>query len=63
MDGRTLWLALAVVLVIEGLLPFFSPAGWRSLFEQVLKMSNGQIRFFGLCSMAAGLVWMALLLG
>jgi len=63
LDGSTFWLALAVVLVIEGLLPFFSPAGWRSLFEQALKMSNGQIRFFGLCSMAAGLVWMALLLG
>jgi uncharacterized protein YjeT (DUF2065 family) len=63
LDGRTLWLALAVVLVIEGLLPFFLPAGWRSLFEQVLRLSNGQIRFFGLFSMAAGLVWMALLLG
>jgi uncharacterized protein YjeT (DUF2065 family) len=50
------------MLVIEGLFPFFSPSGWRSMFEQILRMSNGQIRFFGLCSMAAGLVWIAFLL-
>jgi uncharacterized protein YjeT (DUF2065 family) len=47
LDSGTLWLALACMLVIEGLLPFFSPGGWRRMFEQVLKMSNGQIRFFG----------------
>ncbi len=62
MDSGTLWLALALMLVLEGLLPFFSPRGWRGMFEQILKMSDGQIRFFGLCSMAAGLVWIAFLL-
>lgn len=61
MDGTTIWLALACVLVIEGLLPFLSPAGWRRMFEQVLKMSDGQIRFFGLCSMLAGLLSIMLL--
>ncbi len=50
------------MLVIEGLLPFFSPSAWRGMFEQILKMSDGQIRFFGLCSIAAGLVWVAFLL-
>lgn len=50
------------MLVIEGLLPFFSPGGWRRMFEQVLKMSNGQIRFFGLCSIIAGLAGIAFLL-
>jgi uncharacterized protein len=53
--------ALALVLVIEGLLPFFSPRGWRSVFEQVLKLSDGQIRFYGLASIAVGLVILALL--
>ncbi len=62
MDSDTLWMALACVLVLEGLFPFISPAGWRGMFEQILKMSNGQIRFFGLCSVAAGLIWIALLL-
>ncbi|NJM44151.1 MAG: DUF2065 domain-containing protein [Brachymonas sp.] len=48
--------ALGLVLVIEGLLPFFSPKGWRGVFEQVLKLSDGQIRFYGLASMLIGLV-------
>jgi uncharacterized protein len=59
-NGDTLWLALALVLVIEGLLPFISPKGWRSMFEQVLKLQDGQIRFFGLCSIGAGLLILAI---
>ena len=47
--------AFALMLVIEGLLPFISPPQWRSLFERALKMSDGQIRFIGLGSMLAGL--------
>jgi uncharacterized protein YjeT (DUF2065 family) len=56
LDGGTLWAALALVLVIEGLLPFLSPVRWRRMFEQVLQMTDGQIRFFGLGSMLLGLV-------
>ena len=54
------WLALALVLVIEGLFPFISPAGWRRMFQQILQLQDGQVRFFGLCSMIAGLalVWL-----
>jgi uncharacterized protein YjeT (DUF2065 family) len=48
--------ACALVLVIEGLLPFFSPSSWRRLFEQATRLSDGQIRFFGLSSMLVGLV-------
>ena len=63
MVGHGLWLALALLLVFEGLLPFVSPAGWRRMFEQLLTMSDGQIRFFGLCSVALGLsLWSALVL-
>jgi uncharacterized protein len=53
--------ALALVLIIEGLLPFFSPRGWRGVFEQVLKMSDGQIRFYGLASMLIGLMLLLIL--
>jgi len=60
MDGNTLWIALALLLVFEGLLPCISPAGWRRMFEQILALSNGQIRFFGLCSIVMGLVSLAL---
>ncbi len=52
----TLWAALALVLVIEGLLPFLSPHRWRQVFEQVLRLQDGQIRFFGLCSILIGLL-------
>lgn len=54
-------MALALLLVIEGLLPFISPRSWRGMFEQILRLSNGQIRFFGLCSVLAGLITLALL--
>jgi uncharacterized protein len=52
--------ALALVLIIEGLLPFFSPKGWRGVFEKVLKLSDGQIRFYGLGSMLLGLIMLLL---
>ena len=52
--GDLLFGALALMLVIEGLLPFFSPATWRQVFERALQMSDGQIRFIGLSSMLAG---------
>lgn len=48
--------ALALMLVFEGLLPFLSPRAWRKVFEQVLGMSDGQIRFLGLSSMLVGLL-------
>ncbi len=59
---ETLWLALALVLVIEGLFPFLSPTGWRRLFQQVLLLNDGQLRFFGMCSLSAGalLIWLLL---
>ncbi|KQP43440.1 DUF2065 family protein [Pseudorhodoferax sp. Leaf274] len=57
----TLWAALALVLVIEGLMPLLSPGGWRRMFMQVLQLSDGQIRFFGMCSVLVGLVVLALL--
>ncbi len=60
MDSDTFWLALALVLVIEGLFPFVSPAGWRRMFQQILLLHDGKVRFFGLCSILAGLllIWL-----
>ena len=56
MQSDTVWQALALVLVIEGLLPFLSPSGWRRMFQQVLQLHDGQVRFFGLCSIVGGLL-------
>jgi len=52
----TIFWALALMLVLEGLLPFFSPVTWRKVFERVLGMSDGQVRFLGLSSMLVGLL-------
>lgn len=58
---ETLFSALALVLVFEGLLPFISPARWRRLFEQATRLSDGQLRFLGLSSMLAGMLLLAVL--
>ncbi|MBK1613948.1 DUF2065 domain-containing protein [Rubrivivax gelatinosus] len=55
-----LWGALALVLVFEGLLPFASPASWRRMFEQMTRLQDGQIRFFGLACISLGLLLLAL---
>jgi len=52
--------AVALMLVVEGLLPFLSPQSWRSVFERATRMSDGQIRFLGLSSMIAGLAMLLL---
>ncbi|MEY8876684.1 MAG: DUF2065 domain-containing protein [Leptothrix sp. (in: b-proteobacteria)] len=54
--AETLLAGLALMLVFEGLMPFLSPIRWRRVFEQVLLLSDGQIRFIGLLSMLAGLL-------
>jgi uncharacterized protein len=61
LDGSTLWQALALVLVIEGLLPLLVPGRWRRTFEQLLSLNDGQLRFFGLLSVGLGLTGLWLL--
>jgi uncharacterized protein YjeT (DUF2065 family) len=52
----TLLTALGLMLILEGLLPMISPRKWRSLFEQMLRLEEGQIRFFGMLMVVLGLV-------
>jgi len=54
--ATTLLMALALMLVIEGLLPFLAPKVWRETFQRLMQLSDGQIRFFGLTSMIVGLL-------
>lgn len=44
------------MLILEGLLPMISPRKWRRLFEQMLRLEEGQIRFFGMLMVVLGLV-------
>ena len=45
----------ALMLVLEGILPFVAPKFWREAFRKFTEMSDGQIRFAGLTSMIIGL--------
>ena len=56
MISNTLLTAFALMLVIEGVLPFLVPTLWRETFRRMTEMSDGQIRFIGLTSMLAGLL-------
>jgi uncharacterized protein YjeT (DUF2065 family) len=47
--------AFALMLVLEGLLPFVAPKLWREAFRRITEMADGQLRFFGLTSMLIGL--------
>jgi uncharacterized protein YjeT (DUF2065 family) len=51
-----IWIALALLLVFEGLMPAINPAGWRRMFEQIMRLNDQQIRTAGLVSMVVGLL-------
>jgi hypothetical protein len=51
----SLWAALALVLVVEGMLPFLAPRLWRESFLRLTELTDGQLRFVGLVSIALGL--------
>jgi len=54
--GTTFLMALALMLVIEGILQFLAPSLWRDTFRRITQLSDGQIRFVGLTSMLIGLL-------
>ena len=57
--GTTLIMALALMLILEGVLPFLAPNLWRDTFRRITQLSDGQIRFVGLSSMIVGLLILA----
>ena len=58
---ESLGMAMAMVLVLEGLLPLLAPRQWRLMFTQLLQLKDGQLRFCGLLCIAAGAISLALL--
>ncbi|CAG0125115.1 hypothetical protein RHDC2_00876 [Rhodocyclaceae bacterium] len=51
------WLiGLALMLVIEGIMPFLFPDLWRDTFRRLVQLSDGQLRFIGISAMLAGLL-------
>jgi uncharacterized protein YjeT (DUF2065 family) len=48
--------AVALVLVLEGMLPFVGPGRYKQLVAQIVRLSDNQLRTFGLTTMIAGLL-------
>ncbi|MDO4637785.1 MAG: DUF2065 domain-containing protein [Lautropia sp.] len=49
-------LAVGLVLILEGLMPFLTPGGWRRSVLQMAALRDGQLRFVGLMLLLVGLV-------
>ena len=58
--GEWLLLAIALMLVLEGLLPLVAPRMWRNVFRQMTELKDGQVRFIGLASVVLGGVLLAM---
>ena len=48
--------ACALVLVLEGILPFVAPNRYKQLVAQIVRLGDNQLRTFGLATMIAGLI-------
>lgn len=57
---ESLLLAIGLVLLIEGLLPFMAPDQWRSAMMRIAALRDGQLRFLGLASILIGLLLISL---
>jgi len=51
---QQLWIAISLVLVIEGILPFLYPRRWRRLVAQLATIDDKTMRTIGLVSMLSG---------
>ncbi len=47
--------AFALMLVLEGIAPLLAPSSWRLAVRRIADLADGQIRFFGLSSIALGI--------
>ena len=53
---ETFLAACALVLVLEGVLPLVAPRAWRNAFRRLTELTDGQLRFIGLISVAIGVL-------
>ncbi|HEY1325960.1 MAG TPA: DUF2065 family protein [Casimicrobiaceae bacterium] len=58
--GDIFWSSLALVLVLEGILPLVAPRVWRDSFRRLTELTDGQLRFVGLAALATGLIALAI---
>ncbi len=58
---QELLVVLALLLIVEGMLPFASPSGLRRMLVAVAQLSDSQLRFAGLTSMLLGVLLLYIL--
>lgn len=56
-----LLIGVALVLVVEGLVPFINPAAWKKMMHTALQLDEMSLRFIGLTSMLSGLLLLYLI--
>jgi len=54
--AKIFWLALGLVLVIEGLFPTLNPHGYRRMVQMMSERDDRTLRLIGLVMMIAGAV-------
>jgi len=56
MVENTLLAAIALVFILEGLLPFVFPSGWKKMMLEAIKLSDRDLRVMGLFSISIGML-------
>ncbi|ANI30696.1 membrane protein [Yersinia entomophaga] len=54
--NSTIWLALGLVLVLEGLGPMLYPKAWRKMIQAMTQLPDSTLRRFGGALVVAGVV-------
>jgi len=58
---KELFIAFALLLVIEGIMPFINPNAWRKALETTSKLNNNTVRLIGFLSMMSGVILLYLI--
>ena len=56
MNWNDLFTALALVMVVEGIMPFISPRKYKLTMQQMLSMPDGTLRSIGFGLMLIGVI-------
>ncbi|MBA5764614.1 DUF2065 domain-containing protein [Vibrio sp. 404] len=54
--SNSIWLAIGLVLIVEGLGPLVAPNGWRKMVSELSQQPDAQLRRIGGCLVVAGAV-------
>ncbi|WP_087024497.1 DUF2065 domain-containing protein [Thaumasiovibrio subtropicus] len=60
---KAFWIAIGLVLILEGLGPMLAPRGWRAMMAEISRFDNNQLRRVGGCLVVAGLVIVYTIIG